>query len=92
MCIRDRLGEGLIIGISQMTSKVYKSGYDLGNSATKSLSSAISKISEVIDSDIETEPTIRPVLDLSNVKSGAGAISGMLNINPSVGTLSLIHI
>ena len=43
------------------------------------LSDAISGISDVVNSDIDSNPVIRPVLDLSDVKSGASTLSNMLN-------------
>lgn len=73
------LGEGLIIGISKMYGSVNKSGKELGQTATSSISSAVSRISDMVNSDIDAQPTIRPVLDLSDVESGASAIGGMLN-------------
>ena len=82
------LGEGLVIGIDKMTSKVYKSGYDLGNTATGTISNAISRISDAINTDIDVQPTIRPVLDLSDVSAGASRINSMFGANPSVGVLS----
>ena len=82
------LGEGLVVGIDKMTSSVYKSGYNMGDSAVSSISSAISRISESVNTNIDSQPTIRPVLDLSDIRSGAGAIGNLLNINPSVGVTS----
>ena len=84
-------GEGLVIGIQQMGSKVYKAGHEMGNNAVSSISGAISRVSDVINSDIDTQPTIRPVLDLSDVESGAGYLSSMFNNGPSVGVMSNIR-
>ena len=78
-------GEGLVIGIDQMGKKVYNAGYGLGDTATKALSSTISRISDMVSSDIDSQPTIRPVLDLSDVESGTSALAGMLNMNSSIG-------
>lgn len=82
------LGEGLIIGMDQMGRSVYKAGENLGKSATDTLSSTISRVSDMISTDIDAQPTIRPVLDLSDVRSGASAISGMFNFGPSVGVMA----
>lgn len=82
------LGEGLVIGMHNMMKAVYSAGYDLGEGATGTISSAISRISDVVNSDIDAQPTIRPVLDLSDVSAGAGTISRMLSMNPSVGVLA----
>ncbi len=79
------LGEGLVIGIKKMGNKVYKAGYNMGETATKSISGAISRVSDAINSDIDAAPTIRPVLDLSDVKSGARAIDGLFKDRTTIG-------
>lgn len=73
------LGEGLVIGMHKMSDKVYVAGNELGKTATSTMSSAISRITDFINSDIDAQPTIRPVLDLSSVQSGVNSIGGMLS-------------
>ena len=85
------LGQGLVNGIKNISSSVYKSGYSLGSTATKSISSAISIARDMINSDMDTQPTIRPVLDLSDVRSGASSIDGMFNNGPSLAISSNIN-
>ena len=48
-------------------------------------------MSSIVENDIDAQPTIRPVLDLSNIASGAGDISDMLSLNPSIGVLSNVR-
>ena len=79
------IGDGLIIGMKNMIGKVYNTGNNLGETATDSISSTISRIANAINSDIDAQPTIRPVLDLSDVRSGVGSINDMLSIGSSVG-------
>ena len=78
-------GEGLVIGIKAMGNKVYNAGYNLGDTAVSSVSSSISKVADLINTGIDVEPTIRPVLDLSDVQSGARTISGLFANGASVG-------
>ena len=85
------LGQGLVIGMEKMNKVVYKAGYGLGDTATSTISSAISRISDYVNSDIDAQPTIRPVLDLSDVANGANSINRLFNANPSVGLLSNIN-
>lgn len=85
------LGEGLVIGMQRMGNQVYKSGRNLGETATDTISSAISKVADFVNTDIDAQPTIRPVLDLSDVSSGARAIDGMFSMQPSVGVLSNVR-
>ena len=78
-------GEGLVIGIKAMGNKVYNAGYNLGDTAVSSISSSISKVADLINTGIDVEPTIHPVLDLSDVQSGARTISGLFANGASVG-------
>jgi hypothetical protein len=74
-------GEGLVIGIEQMGKAVYTSAHDLGETATGSISKSVSKIADIVNSDIDAQPTIRPVLDLSDVQAGASSISSLFSDN-----------
>lgn len=73
------LGEGLVIGIRSMNRTVYKAGYNMGDQAATSLSAAMSKVYDTINSDMDFNPTITPVLDLSNVQNGINSMNGMLD-------------
>ena len=56
--------------------------------AKRGLSGAISKINDFVSGDIDAQPTIRPVIDLSDVRTGVRALDSMLNFGPSVGVVS----
>ena len=75
-------GEGLVIGLNGTKDKVYSSAYNVGETAKNAVTSAISNAYNLISEGIDAEPTIRPVMDLSNVENGMGAINGMFdNVN-----------
>lgn len=84
------LGEGLVIGIQNMGRRVYGAGKSMGQTATDSISNALNTAMNLLDSDMDTQPTIRPVLDLSDVESGAGYLNSMFN-NSSLGVTSNIN-
>ena len=65
--------------MGKMGNSVYNAGSTLGETATGSLSDSISRIASMIGDDIDTQPTIRPVLDLSDIKAGASTISSMFD-------------
>lgn len=88
MKIGNYFGEGFAIGIKDYASEVYGSSFDVAEQAKTGLSKAIARISDVINSDMDTQPTIRPVLDLSDVESGAGYLSSMFNDGPSIGVMA----
>lgn len=87
--------EGFAQGIDKLGNVVTSSSRDMADSAILNVKDAVSRMAEVMDSDIDSQPTIRPVLDLSNVEAGASAIGGLLGGNrtlalntSSVGALS----
>lgn len=83
--IGDFFGLAFVNAIGDYERKSYVAGSTMANSAKTGLSQAIGKIKNVIDSDMDMQPTIRPVLDLSNVKSNAGTIGSLLGIGSSIG-------
>ena len=85
------LDEGLVVGLNKYSGKVSNSAENVGKDAIKSMSGAISGISSAVYSDIDNQPTIRPVLDLSNVESGANTISDLLGGKQSVGVLANVR-
>ena len=78
-------GLGFIKGIHEYTSDAYNESFDMADHARKGLSNAISKVNDILNDGRTNQPTIRPILDLSDVESQAGTISGLFN-NVSLGT------
>ena len=77
--------EGFAMGIDRLGGMVRHSTIEMTETAINGTKSAIVRIAEAFDSDIDAQPTIRPVLDLDEIRSGAGTISSLLNTRPSVG-------
>ena len=84
------IGEGFVMGIEQYTSQVYNVGEDVADEAKRGLASTISKISNLIDSDMDTNPTIRPILDLSNVTDGISQMNSMFSNSSLTSNLGAI--
>ena len=75
-------GLGFINGIHEYTSDAYGESYNMADEARKGLSNAISKVNDILNDDRTNQPTIRPVLDLTDIESGAGRINGLFkNVN-----------
>lgn len=75
-------GLGFINGIHEYTSDAYGESYNMADEARKGLSNAISKVNNILNDDRTNQPTIRPVLDLTDIESGAGRINGLFkNVN-----------
>jgi hypothetical protein len=80
--------EGFAVGIDKMSGLVNTSVTDMTDGAINSVKDSISKLASAINTDIDSQPTIRPVLDLSDVRSGAAAIGGLFDSRASVGVMA----
>jgi hypothetical protein len=83
--------EGFAQGIGKLGGLVKGSARSMANVAVDSVQSTISKIASLVNSDIDSQPTIRPVLDLSGVQTGAAAIDGMLNSGSMFGVTANVN-
>ena len=72
-------GEGYIQAMHKMVSKVSQSGTELGNTAVNSTTLALESLMDLINNGIDTEPTIRPVIDLSDVEAGLYTLNGLMS-------------
>lgn len=84
-------GEGFVNAFSDYESTSYGAGSGIAEAARKGLSNAVRNINRFISSDLDTQPTIRPILDLSDLKSGANAIGGMFGMGSSIGVMSNVN-
>lgn len=80
--------EGFAMGIDKFAGMAVNSASSMANSTFDAVNNAMSAIAVAMNSEVELQPMIRPVVDLSNVQAGAGAISGLLGIGTSVGVTS----
>ena len=76
---------GFAKGINNNLGLVNMSSSDMANTVIDGVGNAISKISELINGDMNMQPTIRPVVDLSDVQTGVGAIAAMMPIGGTIG-------
>jgi hypothetical protein len=78
------LDEGLAIGIDKYANTVSDSSEDMAYAAVDTVSNAIASIADLVDEQMDTNPTIRPVLDLTDVVNGASAMNDMLSSDRAV--------
>lgn len=75
---------GFVNGLTKFANKVSVSAKNVGNMAIQSLSKTITKISTAVQDGIDAQPTIRPVLDLSDIESKAGKLNTMFSRNQAI--------
>ena len=81
ICVPEGFAQGIVRG----TKYVIAASRKMANTSIDTTENALNKIASLNLDSINTDPTIRPVVDLSNVSAGADKIASMLNLNPSVG-------
>ena len=77
--IGDFFGVAFVDAIASYGKLAYDASTNMASMAKSGLTTAISQIVDWIDSDMDTQPTIRPVLDLSEVEDGARRLNTMFS-------------
>ena len=70
---------GFAKGLRDYAYRAEKESADMATSSLTGATSIVSKLSDAINGNLDAEPTIRPVLDLSNVEHGATRLSSLLS-------------
>ena len=79
--IGNFFGRGFANGIISTNDNSYSAGSNMANAAKEGLTKAIMAVAKSLDDDLNMQPTIRPVLDLSDVESKMGKLSSMFGMN-----------
>ncbi len=72
------LGDGFALGIKDLGYLSERSAGNLGTNALEAMKASIAKAGEGLDGNMEVNPVIRPVLDLSSVRNQSAGIGAML--------------
>lgn len=83
--------KGFARGIENFSYLGTRAVESMSNDAIDSASKVLSNINAVLTDDVNTQPMIRPVVDLSNVESSSDAISSMLTMDPTVSAFSNVR-
>ena len=70
---------GMEKGLDNNSYRVANSASNMADSAINAMRSSIARVASVVNDNIDTQPTIRPVLDLTAVQNGARSLNGMLD-------------
>ena len=70
-------------GILEKLGILNTDGVSMSNAILEPMSGIVAKIDQVLQSDLDVQPVISPVLDLTSVTSAAGQLNGMLDMSAS---------
>jgi tape measure domain-containing protein len=71
-------GDGLVQGLNDSAANVSAAAEGVGEEAISGLKNSMRSIANAVSDDMDFNPTITPVLDLSAVQSQSGALNSML--------------
>lgn len=72
------LGQGLVIGMRDSHSMVSQAGYRMGENAVDTIKDTLNAAGRTLKMDGNLSPTIRPVLDLTEVNNGVSRIGELM--------------
>lgn len=76
--IGNFFGMGFVNAISDYEDKAYSSSSNIAERAKVGLANAISNIRDFMEAEIDTQPTVRPVLDLSDIEKNSKRLDTLL--------------
>ena len=91
MAVGSYVTLGFARGIDNGTSEIQTSADNMAKTAINSTQKTISKLVDAINTDVDTQPTIRPVLDLSSIEQGTGRLNAMFSRNRALSVSSSIE-
>lgn len=71
--------QGFAIGIKSLTSTVYKTSENVGQQAIDGIKDSLGTMAQYLDEDLEVDPTIRPVMDLSEIQNGVTQMNRLVD-------------
>lgn len=74
-------GEGLVVGLLSFVGKIKDAGHKVGDTTFKAVEESLKYVQDIIGSDLDFNPRITPVVDLTNVRSSAASINRALSLN-----------
>lgn len=81
--IGDYAGQGFVNGLDDSRSSAYDASSSMADFAINGIKSAVDRINEMVNDSIDTNPVIRPTIDLTDVRTGSSALASILN-DPSL--------
>ncbi len=87
-------GIGFVNALGDYGDKAYKASGEMATRAKTGLSEAIGRVKDAFNSDMDVQPTIRPVIDLDSIRTGVNAVNDMLgqhrsiDLNANIGAVS----
>lgn len=73
-------GEGIVVGLLSFIGKVEDAGHEVGDTTFKAVEESLKYVQDILGSDLDFNPRITPVVDLTNVRNSAASINRALSL------------
>lgn len=83
--LAEYIPEGMALGIKNKSNIVTEAMDESAHDMYNVMADAMTQVAMIADKDFNIDPTIRPVVDMSNVEQSAGLINGLFSGNSSIG-------
>lgn len=77
--IGDYVGQGFVLGLNQTEKRVGEAAASVGDSAISGFQTTLGDMKKVLSTDVNIEPSITPVVDMSGITHQSRNISSLLN-------------
>ena len=82
------MDEGLAIGLTKYAGIATKEAVAVSEGTINAVSNTLRRISDKLMDNVDSQPVIRPVVDLSNVEEGSRTIGSLMNTAGTIGMSS----
>ncbi len=82
--VGEYAGEGFVNALTAFKTRSFNAGAAMGGSAAEGLTRSVSGIADILGGDIDFQPRIRPVLDLSDVRAKSGTLNSLISRNKAI--------
>jgi hypothetical protein len=73
---------GMVLGLLSLVGKVEDASTTVANTALETVQNTLSALGQAVDANMQLQPTITPVFDLTEVQKGASQIGNLLTTTP----------
>lgn len=70
-------GQGFANGILSLTGTVTSATYQMSDASKDALTQSMAQISEIVNGGLEIDPTIRPIVDMTDIAHGSSLVNSM---------------
>lgn len=83
------VGQGFVIGLDNHSNQIESAGTRLGDKAYNGARDSLKRLNDLLSTNMDTSPTITPVIDLTDFRKKAADMANLINTQPIDASVSL---